>query len=173
MSHQYEIPESYQEAIPAAEDGFNEFYQHNEPSGYDHLVLMQWPEVQGFVGQATRIGYWSDKFDKEWREYSHVHRRPLPRVVSEFSAGDKKQKPLWKMPRPPVFTFLAQALDLEFKDHNGDIGFYDWKEKGKRNLPIIGWYEPRRILIIQPLNGDPPILLSSRILTVTERGIEN
>jgi hypothetical protein len=159
----------YQQRLALHKD----FYAMPTPD-LDYVASINWPKPQGIVGKATKIGYWSNKFDGKWREYIHAHKKPYPTVVRQFCKedGDKPNRNFWKMPRPPVWSFLGFALDLQI-DRGRGFEFFDWKSKGKKNLPYLGWDENRKMLIVQPLNNDPPILLHSRILKVTQAGIEN
>jgi len=171
---------SFETAIEQARDMHLEFYDID--TEYEEFIIdFPWPKNQGLMGKARKIGYRSDKFDWVERDYNHAHKRPYPSIVRPRQVNkkthwgeiitDKVFSPPLKKPKPCVFAYLGRALDLEF-----DRGFgkenIDWKID-ENFLPILGWHKKRKILIIQPLDAQPPMLLHSRILKVTYRGIEN
>ena len=165
----------YHRAINEAQGVFEKFYCMPS-TGTDHLFLMDWPKPQGVLGTALAIGYWSDKFDKEWREYIHEHEKPYPLIVRQKKGEDKpvpqSMRSVFFKPKPPVWAFLGYVLDVQF-DRGRGLEFLDWKQEGNKNFPVLGWDEKRKVLIIQPRTGEPPILIHSRILKVTKDGIEN
>lgn len=145
-----------------------------------HVNDFQWPTLQMVTSRATRIGYWSDKFTPdnprgEWTAYTHKHKSPLPRVIRQWMPGEKLlRKPIF-IPGVPVIPWLGFCLDLEVRLPNGKYITYDWIETyGYNNLPLLGWLEEKKCLIIQSVNtNEMPILVQSSILKVTERGIIN
>jgi hypothetical protein len=145
----------------------------------DSLVVelpLFWPDAgqQALLGQATAIGYYSDKAKAGHPiEYVHQHEEPLPRLMKAkvqgevFSRLTKKQS--IQAPNPAVFTYLARALDWEFQSKDGAILHLDWKDTDP--LPLVLWNEQTRMLVVTPEDGGDVVVATSRILTVNERGI--
>lgn len=139
-----------------------------------------WPSLQTVMARATRIGYWSDKFTPdnpkgEWTPYTHVHKAPLPRVIRQWIPGDRLLKNPVFPPHVPVIPWLGFCLDLEVRMPNGKYHTFDWIETyGYNNLPLLGWLEEKKCLVIQSVYpNELPLLVQSPILKVTERGIIN
>lgn len=166
---------SYQRALEIHQG----FYGAKRTPEEDLITRIYWPQPQGVAGKALIIGYYSNKFDGRWREYTHQHETPYPSVIRQKVQGDKEPRRKF-LPHYPkeYFAFLGYALDLQFDRGDGKDSFIDWKFKSWKSkkdlLPILGWCETRRLLIIQPVTtDDPSILLHSPILSVTPSGIEN
>lgn len=171
----------HRQAVERADDIYELFYDRDPDQ--DIFINVDWPDDQILVGRATAIGYRSDKWNEGvMTDYIHRHDKPYPRVLMQRPFDDhgnesladmmqqrRTNKPL-KPPRDPVFAQLGHALDVEFI-RDGIVQQMDWKEDDE--LPILAADLTRNILVICPMDGGYPVLLTSPIMKITSGGIES
>lgn len=170
------IPESVREKA----DKIYEMWSEKQPN-VDVVTKIVWPENQIVLGTGRKIGYTSDKWQKNGSNRDYVHdfdlRHP-PKLIMEHDASlgrdilkyAKKLKRPIKPPKHPMLVGLGKALDVEFL-LGGQVRQWDWKEG---QLPWLLIDTQRNLLIIQQEDGrSPALLLDSPVVEITARGIEN
>ena len=178
-SYETKVPDDWEEAIRKAELNYKMFASR-EPDSAFIVQEFQWPTIQSHMGRGRRIGYWSDKImpdnpNGDWIKYSHPFKSPKPWVIRQYVPGDRVCKNPVFTPYEPVITWLGYALDLELRTVKNKIRTLDWVSYySHANLPLLGWLPEKRCLVIQAqILNEPPLLVTSPILKVTSRGIEN
>ena len=157
-------------AYDRARDIYEAFY--DVPADEDFIVKVKWPEVQSVLGQATAIGYRSNKWEAsgKYNDYIHQHDKPYPQIIRKESPGDDPPSKTWAPPKEFIFSFLGYTLDLQFL-RDGEVMSLDFTDR--KDLPLLCADNSRRLLLIIPQNGAELIILHSPILRVTPRGIEH
>lgn len=182
-----EIMESLPEAARAKADKIYKMWSERKPD-MDLVTRIVWPEDQIMIGHGRKIGYRSDKWNKPGDTKDYIHdfdQKHPPRVIMErpgsaqIRGADKdwfkhihRLSPRQKIPPPkvPILIGLGFALDVEFVS-GGMIRQIDWKDSP--SLPWLLIDTERNLLIIQQETGSPAVLLDSKVVEITARGIEN
>lgn len=159
---------------------------HTREPDQDIYAAFKWPTKQIVIGQATAIGYRSDKWYKvgQTKDYIHHFDRPYPRLIiqkpSRFTENDrwmKKIKPVSsnkrvKPPKGNAFVPLGYCLDIEFIGPDGMMRNYDYTQSAE--MPMLAVDHARNILmVVQEKGSQYVLLLDSPIVEITPRGIEN
>lgn len=147
-----------------------------------------WPMPQGILCYALKIGYYSDKFDGVWREYTHAHgeeglegtdQTEYPAVIVQQDGTLPPWNPPFQHPKNGEIANLGYCLDIQvFAESPYDpprhINFKDdayIKRGDTSNLPRMGADHKHQCLVIVPRNHSWAILLASPIMEVTKYGI--
>lgn len=164
---------------------------HDREPNKDIYTAFKWPTEQVLIGQATAIGYTSDKWDKVGKKKDYIHHfdRPYPRLIIQKPSKHEisglgpaaamgfqmKSIPNHKRVKPPksrAFTPLGYCLDIEYIRPDGMISNLDFKSAP--TLPFLAVDAIRNVLIIVQETGNGyAVLLDSPIVEITPRGIEN
>lgn len=174
--------------LRSAEDLYEAFTRFEVDHCFSHSY--RWPEPQGLFGRALRLGYYSDKFDGEWREYTHAHgeehlfgteETTYPAILSQKQPGTKPWGRFFAPPLSGKLAVLGFALDVQVFDTSPHESpqHINWKDAAyiqrgsTRKLPWLLGDASRNLLVIAPKDGGMALLLWSPILRITPRGIIN
>jgi hypothetical protein len=134
-----------------------------------------WPTPARKLGKALAIAYRSDKWHPgTFTDYIHRHDKPYPTVWVQGNYSDEnKELPFPKKP----FAILGYALDMEYKNIDGEVLSVSWleKDKGKKTptkkLPLLAALS-NGLLVIIPQDKNPAMVFKGKGITVTSHGIE-
>lgn len=152
---------SVEQAIRLYED-----FHQRKPSKIGQIDL-QWPSKArgfGYYHRSLITSYHSDKWDV-LENYFHEHHAPFPVVLEPYKKGMIRYRYL---ARPKALTLLGEPLDIQFD--TDPLTFQDFA--GDRRAYRIAADPTRNLLVIFDRQGRV-MVLTSPILRVTERGIEN